>query len=102
VAQSQQELQTLLSEFPGVTDAYFQKPGNLTLVPDYIVYEIDDEYVLRADDRAFAFFNKYTVTLVTRDQECPVKQLIRDLPYASFDRMFIAGGLYHFVYNLYF
>lgn len=102
MAQSQQELHQLLSEFEGVTEAYFQKPGNLTLVPDYIVYEIDDEYMLRADDTVFAHLNRYTVTLVTRDQESPVKQLIRGLPHVSFNRMFVAGQLYHFVYNIYF
>lgn len=102
MAQSQQELQTLLSELPGVTEAYFQKPGNLTLVPPYIVYELDDEYVLRADDRVHAYFNRYTVTVVVRDQDSPIPGMVRDLPFASFDRMFIAGQLYHFVYNLYF
>ena len=102
MAQSQLELQELLSGLPEVTEAYFQKPGNMTLVPPYIVYEIDDEYVARADNSVHAFWNRYTVTLVVRDQDSPIKQLIRDLPFASFDRMFISAGLYHFVYNLYF
>ena len=102
MARSQEELQELLSGFPGVTEAYFQKPGNLTLVPEYIVYEIDDENVKYADNGIFAFWNRYTVTLVTRDQDSPTKELIRGLPFASFNRRFIAGQLYHFVYNLYF
>jgi hypothetical protein len=102
VAQSQAELQTLLREIEGVTEAYFQKPGNLTLTPPYIVYEIDDEYVARADDTAFAFWNRYTVTIVDRDPDSPIRATVRDLPHASMDRKFISGGLYHFVYNLYF
>src|SRR5690348_6956762 len=102
MAQSQQEIQTLLSSIDGVTEAYFQKPGNMTLVPPYIVYEIDDEYVARADDRVHAYWNRYTVTLVVRDQDSPIKDVLRDLPFASFNRMFITAGLYHFVYNIYF
>lgn len=102
MAQLQEELQTLLSDLPGVTAAYFQKPGNLTLVPPYIVYEIDDEYVLRADDAVYGYYGRYTVTIVVRDQDSPIPGMVRDLPFASFDRMFIAGQLYHFVYKLYF
>ena len=101
MAQSQEELQELLSAIPEVTEAYFQKPGNLTLVPPYLVYEISDEYVARADDTIFSFWNQYTVTLVTRDQEDPIKGFLRGLPHASFDRRFVSGGLYHFVYTFY-
>lgn len=102
MARSQSELQAILSGFDGVTEAYFQKPGNLKLEPPYIVYEIDDEYVARADDRVHAVWRRYTVTVVVRDQDSPVPGMVRDLPHASFNRMFIAGQLYHFVYNLYF
>jgi len=102
VAQPQPVLQELLSGLPGVTEAYFQKPGNLTLVPPYIVYEIDSEYVARADDIVFAHWNRYTVTVVVRDQDSPIPGMVRNLPFASFNRRFISGQLYHFVYNLYF
>ena len=102
MAQSQEELQELLSGLPGVTEAYFQKPGNLTLVPPYLVYEISDEYVVRADDTIFSFWNQYTVTLVTGDQEDPIKGSLRGLPHASFNRRFVSAGLYHFVYTFYF
>ena len=102
MAQSQEELQAILRELPGVTEAYFQKPGNLTLVPPYIVYELDDEYLMRADNGVHAFWNRYTVTIVDRDPDSPVRDAVRNLPLASFNRKFIAGQLHHFVYNLYF
>lgn len=102
MARSQEELQEILSDLDDVTEAYFQKPGNMTLVQPYIVYELSDEFVHRADNVVYHHLNQYTVTIVVRDQDSPIPGMVRDLPFASFDRMFIAGQLYHFVYNLYF
>jgi hypothetical protein len=102
MARPQTELQEILSDLDGVTEAYFQKPGNLTLVPPYIVYELNDEYVSRADDTIYSFMNKYSVTIVVREPDSPIPGMVRDLPFASFDRSFKAGQLYHTVYNLYF
>lgn len=102
MARSQAELQTVLEELEGVTEAYFQKPLNTQLIAPYIVYEIDDDWVSRADNMVYAFWNRYTVTVVAREPDSPIPGLVRDMPYARFNRKFIAGGLHHTVYTLYF
>jgi hypothetical protein len=102
VARPQAELQEILSDLEGVTEAYFQAPGNIVLVPPYIVYEFSDELVRHADDIVYTHMNQYSVTIVTRDPDSPIPGMVRDLPFASFDRSFKAGQLYHTVYNLYF
>lgn len=102
MARSQQDLQSILDGLEGVVAAYIQKPLNVTLVAPYIVHEIDDEWVDRADNIVYRSMNRYTVTVVVREPDSPIPGLIRDLPYSKFDRRFISAGLYHFVYNLYF
>jgi hypothetical protein len=102
MARSQEDLRTILEDLEGVIAAYIQKPLNTQLVPPYIVQEFDDDWVDRADNIVYRSMNRYTVTVVVREPDSPIPGLIRDLPYARFDRRFVSAGLYHFVYNLYF
>lgn len=102
MARSQENLQSILEELEGVQAAYIQKPLNIQLVAPYIVHEIDDEWVAHADNVVYAFMNRYTVTVVVREPDSPIPGLVRGLQHSKFDRRFISGGLYHFVYNLYF
>ena len=102
MARHQTELPEILSDLEGVTEAYFQAPGNLVLVPPYIVYEFSDEFVRHADDTVYTHMNQYSVTIVTREPDSPIPGMVRDLPFASFNRSFKTGQLYHVVYNLYF
>lgn len=102
MARSQTDLQTILSELDGVNAAWFQKPLNTQLTPPYIVYDVDDEWVTRAGNKVYADWNRYTVTVVAREPDSPIPELVRNLPYAKFNRKFISGGLHHTVYVLYF
>lgn len=102
MARSQAQLQSVLEGLAGVVAAYFQKPLNTQLIDPYIVYELDDEYVSSADNKVYAFWNRYTVTIVDREPDSPIPGLVRDLPHASFSRKFVSGGLHHTVYTLYF
>ena len=102
MAQPRTELQEILEDFEGVNEAWFQKPLNTKLVEPYIVYELDNEEVKRADNGIYAFWNRYTVTVVVRDPDSPIPGFVRALDHCRFSRKFISAGLYHFVYDLYF
>lgn len=102
MARSQEELQEILSSFDGVVAAYIQKPLNVKLTPPYVVHELDGDWVARADNTVYASMNKYTVTLVAREPDTPIFDVIRVLPYTKFDRRLIVGGLYNFIFTTYF
>lgn len=102
MARPQAELQTVLEELPGVTAAYFQKPLNVQLKPTYIVYELSNDHVDHADNIVYAAWNRYTVTVVAREPDSPLVQMVRELPHSKFDRSFVSAGLNHFVFNLFF
>lgn len=102
MARSQLELQTLLEGLPGVEKAYFQPPPNQTLVYPCIVYKRSDSYVAYADNVRYLLKKRYTVTVIDRDPDSPISDLVEELPFTRIDRCYPANGLNHFVFNLYF
>lgn len=102
MARPQAELQAILESFEGVHEAHFQKPLNIELKDPYIVYDIDNDWVSRADNLVYDYRNRYSVTVVTRSPDSLIPGMVRDMPHARFNRKFISGGLHHFVYTLYF
>lgn len=102
MARSPEMLLQILTELPGVEAAYLQPPTDIRIPTPYITYEIDADYVMHADNTVFASFNKFTVTLITRAPDDSIVDLLRALPHSSFDRRFVAAGLHHFVFNIYF
>lgn len=95
-------LQETLSTIEGVQDVYIVAPTNVKLATPYIMLDLDADYVLRADNAVYASFNRFTVTLITRDPLDPLFEVLRALPLSSFDRRFVAAGLTHFVFQLYY
>lgn len=100
MARSQESLLTILTDLDGVADAYIVPPDNVKLPTPYITMDLDDDFVLRADNKVYASFNRYTVTLITRAPDDPLFEVVRALPLTSFDRRFVAAGLTHFVFQI--
>lgn len=100
MARSRAELHVILKAINGVKDAYFQP--KTTLEYPCIVYDIDDEFVSRADNIVHFFKQRYTVKVIDRNPDSTIPGAIRDLPYSRYDRKYVIEGLHHFVYTLYF
>ncbi len=101
MARSQQDLQTLLSGIEGVQAAYLQPPSTGMDYP-CIKYERDNSWVSRADNLMYLFFKRYQVTVIDRDPDSAIPDLVEALPHTRFDRYYVAANLNHWVYNLYF
>ncbi len=100
MARAQSELQVILEGVAGVHAAYFQPPPEMDF--PCIKYERDSSWVSRADNILYFFLKRYQVTVIDRDPDSAIPDLVEALPHTRFDRFFIAGGLNHWVYNLYF
>ena len=102
MAQSRLDLHAILKALTGVTDAYFQPKMGQDLAYPVIVYERDDSFVAHADNLPYVHMKRYSVTVIDRDPDSLIPDLVEGLPYARFDRFFVINGLNHTVFNLYF
>lgn len=98
---SRMEIQTRL-ETLFYMKVYFQPPPNLSLEYPCIVYEKQRTETRRADNRPFTFYDRYTVTHISKsyDESVPIKML-GAFRHAFQDREFKTDGLYHQVYTVY-
>lgn len=95
------ELQDLL-ENVDESPAYFQPPGTLTLVYPCKVYQRDKSKVSFADNQKFLLKKRWTVTVIDRNPDSDIPDLIENLRWSEFDRFFVVDGLNHWVFTLYY
>lgn len=67
-----------------------------------VLYEWDDEEKKFANNKGYQRTKRYQVTVVDRDPDSPLPDLVAELPMCMFDRSFKADNLNHFVYHLFF
>lgn len=99
---SRLELQTKLEELLGSRNVYYQSPGSTNMQYDAIRYSlsrIDTQY---ADNRRYKNMNCYDVIVISRRPDPEVINKILELPYASFNRHYVADNLNHYSITLYY
>lgn len=93
----------LHSDLLGICDnAYFQPPQNIQMKYPCIVYARDGDSVQRADNGLYRHTKRYQVTVIDRDPDSELPDLVEELPLCSFDRFFAADNLNHWVLNLFY
>lgn len=102
MAQSRLLLDQILSDLTGVQKAYFQPPSGTQMVYPCIVYQRSSSNVLSADNIAYRFKKGYSVMVIDRDPDSLIPDQVEALPHTRFDRFYVADGLNHFVYQLFF
>lgn len=89
--------------FPdGVLRAYFQKPGKLGLQYPCALYNRDRSQVEYADNRKFFLKKRWTVTVMDRNPDSDIPDLIEALPWSELDRTFVADTVNHWVFTLFY
>lgn len=102
MAQSLTEIQARYAALEGVNDAYFQDPGDSSMVPPYIMIErTAPSDVSHADNVKYQLYKQYTVTAVVRDPRSEIPDLVEALPFTRLDRVFRTNGLYHFAFSVF-
>lgn len=97
---SRLELQALFEE--ATEHVYFQPPSNTKMEYPCIVYKRDNSWVEHADDRPYTHAKSYQVTVIDRNPDTELPDIIEAFRYCSFDRTFATEGLNHYVFNLFF
>lgn len=96
------ELQSLLEDILGSDNVYFQPPENVVMQYPCIVYGRDGAHRVSADNSGYRRVQRYQVTVIDRDPENPVIEKLGLLPRCSDGRSYVADGLNHDVFELYY
>jgi hypothetical protein len=102
MATRREEFQTLLEGLLGTDKVYFQPPTNVTMVYPAIVYNRDYRAVQFADNTPYFGMTRYQVTVIDRDPDSLVPDKVAMLPMTTMVRHFVADGLNHDIYDVYF
>ena len=97
-----EELNELFVAFLGSRQVYFQPDDKIRISYPAIVYEMDNQDVIYADNRPHRRIDRYQVTIIDRDPDVPASRLVESLPMCTFSRAFASEGLKHRIYSLYF
>ena len=90
------------SNILGNDNVYFQPPPNIQMKYPAIRYELSGINVGHADDRPYRTAKKYTVTIIDRNPDSVLPDLMMALPFCSFDRHYAADNLNHWVFTLFY
>ena len=86
----------------GSGNVYFQPPSNLQMQYPCIVYAQDNAKTEFAGNTPYSYAKRYQVTVIDRNPDSAIPDKIARLPLSGSNRIFTAGNLHHYVFNLYF
>lgn len=96
------ELDEKLSAIDGVQEAYYNPPTNVKMKYPCIRYSKTGEKVRFACNGRFVARDRYMLTAIDRNPESQIFKALEEFPFYSFDRIYTADGLYHFVCTIYY
>jgi hypothetical protein len=98
----QQILNELMSDIGIEPHVYFQPPPNRGMIYPAIVYNRDNTFTQFAGNLPYKHDKRYQVTVIDRNPDSELPDMVATLPQCTHDRWFVADGLNHDVFTLYF
>ena len=99
---SRLELQTMLEEFLGSRNVYYNPPESIKMKYPAIVYSRDRIDNTHANNNVYSLHNGYTLTYIDEDPDNENVEKLARLPKCRFDRSFVSDNLNHYTYTIYF
>lgn len=101
---SRLNLDNKLREILGSTNVYYQPPESVKISYPCIIYDLADIPTENADNGLYIINHRYTVTLIHRDPDNELKDLIllKLQPYCTLNKIYTADNLHHYVYDVYY
>lgn len=98
---SRLELQEKLEELLGSRNVYFQPPESIKLSYPCIIYDLSNERVTYADNKAYHKKRIYTLMIIDKNPDSILLDKLHDtFMYCMFVRSYTADNLHHYVYEL--
>lgn len=83
-------------------NVYFQPPTSVFMKYPAIVYERDYIDITHADDRYYNQQRRYTVTVIDRNPDSPIPDMVAKLPMCRFNRHFVNDNLNQDAFEIYY
>lgn len=87
---------------PIKSEVYYQPPSNFRMVYPCIRYSLDNTFDRYADNGRYNNYNRFTITIIDKDPDSILYKYILEMPYTSFNRVYQADNLYHYVITIYY
>ena len=100
MAQPRTELHEKLVELLGSRNVYFQLTTNVRMQYPCIVYKWDGRDRRHADNDGYHDRKRYQVTVIDRDPDSKIPDLVEALPYCSMTTTMVVENLNHYIFNL--
>lgn len=97
------DLQYALEDLMGpCATVLFQPPPNYKLTYPCLLYERSNGKTQFAANMPYTFTNKYTATIIDRNPDTPyVEMMAMRFPMCVMDRAYVADGLNHYVFTIF-
>ena len=96
------DLHEILVEVLGSRNVYFQPPPNLQMKYPAIRYERDYAVSQHGDGHPYVYTKRYLVTYIDRDPDSPIPDRLARIPSSKFSRHYVADGLNHDAFNIFY
>ncbi len=83
-------------------NVYYQAPPNTQMQYPCLLYSRDGVSTQHADNELYRHAKRYQLTVIDRNPDSTLQDLVEELPLCAFQRFFTADGLNHWVFTLYF
>jgi hypothetical protein len=95
--------ETLVSDNPeDKIQTYFQPPDGTRMIYPCIVFERYQATSFFANNSPYLTKKRYLVTVMDKNPNSEIPNLVAKLPFSFFQRFFATSGLNHDVFNIYF
>ena len=97
------QLLEILKSILKSNNVYFQPPSNIRMKYPCIIFRRESDSTIKADDIRYRSLFRYSIMYIRRDiDSTDICEKIMDLPLCSYDRFYVADGLNHDVFSIYF
>lgn len=102
MARTRLDLHAKLSGIPGVKKAYY-RPPSIRMEYPCIKYDLEGDDPAYADNIPYIDPKRWSVIVIDENPDSEIPERLRSsFQYCSFDRIYEAENLNHFVYTIYF
>lgn len=82
------------------SNVYFQPPATKDISYPCIIYGLNRDDLLHADDKAYKIWKRYSVTIIDRDPDSLLPSKFSDAFGVGIERHYTSDNLHHFSFTI--
>lgn len=81
---------------------YFQQPSTIKISYPCIIYKLDAQDEVRANNNLYRMMKRYLITVIDKNPDSTIPDRMMNFKYCSFVNYFTIDNLNHYNYSLYY